>query len=239
VRVEQSTRGMFRILLDAPDSGNALSRLLVEELVCALDQTAEADARLVVLSSTGSVFCGGFDLRAPLDDRSAKARFAAIQALLETLYRAPFVTACVVDGPAVGAGADLVVACDLRYGTPLARFRFPGLRFGVILGLRRLIQVVGPDSARELVLRGNHIGADEAAQINLTTSTPSAPYAGSALEKFNDDIGELHSESLRLILEATRMVPASDAASLLLTSRQRGLADRIRAFAEARREWHA
>ena len=84
-------------------------------------------------------FAAGFDLGglAAETDATLAHRFLRIGLLLERLYAAPYVTVAVAEGAAVGAGADLVLACDHRLVAPAVRLRFPGSAFGVVLGAHR------------------------------------------------------------------------------------------------------
>jgi enoyl-CoA hydratase/carnithine racemase len=219
------------IRLDAPATGNALSPALVASVSAALESV---DARVVTLASTGSVFCGGFDLSLPIPgDEEVAGRFLAIQQLLDLLREAPFVTVACVDGPAYGAGADLVAACDYRLATSRARFRFPGGRFGIVLGLERLIQVVGADAARDIVLRNRVITADEALALGLVTTIVDDPH--SCVPAIVEGVAGLDDPTLRAVLGATRGTDRpGDAALLRRSAAHPGLAERLRAYAGGR-----
>jgi enoyl-CoA hydratase len=90
--------------------------------------------------------------------------------LLAAVWLSPCRTIAQVKGRAWGAAADLVVACDHRQITPNASFRFPGAQFGLVLGTRRLAQRVGRDHARDLVLTGRTVNAEQAMALGLATS---------------------------------------------------------------------
>jgi enoyl-CoA hydratase/carnithine racemase len=219
------------IRLDAPANGNALSPALVAELHAALESV---EARVVTLASTGRVFSGGLDLSVPVEgDEDVAQRFAAIQGLLDGLRAAPFVTIACVAGPAYGAGADIVAACDYRLATAGARFRFPGSRFGIVLGLERLTELVGADAARDIVLRNRVLAAEEASALGLVTSVVEAfePFVGSVVE----GVSGLDDATLRAVLATTRGVDRPGDAVLLARSAARpGLADRLRAYVSQR-----
>ncbi len=156
------------IRLNRPERANACSADLVEGLLAAVTGAIQSDARMLVLSGAGGGFCGGFDL-AGLDvegDASLAYRFLRIEQLLQTVYYAPLYTMALAQGNVVGAGADLVAVCASRIAAPGATFRFPGLRFGVVLGNNRLTDLVG-DRARALVLEQETVGVAEAERIGL------------------------------------------------------------------------
>jgi enoyl-CoA hydratase len=125
--------------LDRPARANVLSADLVEALHDVLSAASVARPRALVLRGNARHFAAGFDL-AGLDDEtdaSAAHRFSRVGELLERLYVAPYLTIAVAEGAAVGAGADLVLACDQRLVAPGVRLRFPGSAFGVVLGAHR------------------------------------------------------------------------------------------------------
>jgi enoyl-CoA hydratase/carnithine racemase len=223
-----------RVALDSPETANALSTTLVADLTAALESAAGRDTRVLALSSTSAAFCGGFDLREQVSgDADVVRRFAAIQALLETLRAAPYVTVACVAGAAFGAGADLVAACDYRLAAGPARFRFPGAGFGAVLGMQRLTALVGADVALDLVLRGRVMDAAEAHSAGLATHLMDAG-------AFDGLVGELGRGAIRLdgvtfaaVLGATR-ASASDAALLLRSVTRPGIAERIESFARRR-----
>lgn len=130
---------VWTITLDRPTRANALSAELVESLHAALDEADEARPEALVLRGNARHFAAGFDLGGLEDETDATLvlRFLRIGDLLERLIAAPFATAAVVEGSAIGAGADLVLACDHRLVDPSVTLRFPGSAFGVALGVFR------------------------------------------------------------------------------------------------------
>jgi len=135
----------WTVTLDRPERANALSADLVERLHEVLDDAERVRPLALVLRGGPRCFCAGFDLGG-LDretDGSLAFRFLRVGMLLERLAMAPYLTVAVVEGAAVGAGADLVAACDHRLAGPGATFRFPGAGFGVVLGTSRLAALTG------------------------------------------------------------------------------------------------
>ena len=130
---------VWTVTLDRPSRANALSADLVEALHTVLDEAAVVRPLALVLRGNPRHFAAGFDLSglSSESDASLAHRFLRIGLLLERLASSPFLTVAVAEGAAVGAGADLVLACDVRLVAPTVELRFPGSAFGVALGTRR------------------------------------------------------------------------------------------------------
>lgn len=161
--VERPHEGVLALWLNRPEKRNALDGALVGALIDALDGVTEA---VVVLGSRDPrCFCAGADLSIPDADR------AGVSDRLYELYRrmvllpAPIVAA--VDGPAVGGGAQLALAADLRVAGPSARLRFPGPGHGLAVGAWGLPSLVGRGRALDLCLTMREVGAEEAIEIGL------------------------------------------------------------------------
>lgn len=160
------------ISINRPDKANCLSCELISELNAAVDRAYQDDTRIVVLTGKSDVFCGGMDLSesalSSLD--SVICRFLKLELLLQKIQQAPFVSVALVNGAAIGAGADLVVACSYRIAHSSAYFRFPGASFGVVLGTSRLKRLIGADAARDIILRSRRVGVAEGLQIGLLSN---------------------------------------------------------------------
>jgi enoyl-CoA hydratase len=157
--------GTRRLELDRPERANALDAATVERLHAELDRAEREDARLVVLQARGRAFSAGLDLSGLENETDATLlhRLVRIQLLFERLQGSSAVTVALVHGPAVGAGADLVLAADVRLATPAASLRFPGSGFGAVLGTGRLAAETSPSFALEAATTGRTIDAAEAA----------------------------------------------------------------------------
>lgn len=155
---------VMRVCLNRPEKLNAFSAALVKGLNEAVLAAAQDEVRLLVFSGSGKGFSGGFDLSGleEMSDEDLVQRFVRVEALLQAVHHAPFGTMALVHGPCYGAAADLVAACQWRVATPDARFRMPGLNFGIVLGTNRLTNLVGADAAHALLLRTRPFGAAEA-----------------------------------------------------------------------------
>jgi enoyl-CoA hydratase/carnithine racemase len=162
--------GVLWLNLARPDRGNALAPELVEQLLDAVNAAADDRAiHTLCLQGQGPHFCTGLDLSDLADCRDGDMlhRLVRIETLLAALWHAPFRTVAVAHGRTWGAGADLLAACEVRLARPDASFRFPGARFGIVLGTRRLAQHVGAERARAVTTEGLQWGARDAVATGL------------------------------------------------------------------------
>ena len=158
------------LTLQRPDRANALSANLVEGLLEAVDQAIAARVRVLVFSGAGKTFCGGFDLGGLTEESDADLayRLLRIELLLQRVHAAPCYTIALTHGTVSGAGADLAAVCVKRVAASNTRFRFPGIGFGILLGTRRLLSLIG-DRARSAILEQQVIDASEALEAGLVT----------------------------------------------------------------------
>lgn len=159
------------ITLHRPAQLNSFSTGLIEGLHEALTVIERSPAELVVFRASGKGFSGGLDL-SDLDNESDAdllLRLVRIEQLLQRVRHAPYATAALVHGACYGAAADLVLACRTRIATPDARFLMPGMRFGIVLGTRRLHDTIGENNAYRLLDRTGPFKADEALASGFIT----------------------------------------------------------------------
>lgn len=137
---DDGAEGVFTLTLCRPSARNAIGKKLLSELRGCLEALAgesPTSARaLVVRSAVPGVFCAGADLR----ERAAMTRLEArrfveeLRATVGLLEALPFPTIAAVDGAALGGGAELALAADVRVVGPRASFGFPETRLGIIPG---------------------------------------------------------------------------------------------------------
>jgi enoyl-CoA hydratase/carnithine racemase len=170
--VERSPAGYRRLLLSRPDRHNALDPGLARAL---RDALAEDPQEPVVLGSADPrLFCAGADLTATDADR------AAVSGLLydcyELMVTRPGPVIAAVGGPAVGGGAQLATAADVRIAGPAARMRWtgpPGRDLAV--GAWVLPDLVGRGVALDLIVTTRWVDAAEALRLGLVSSVVAAP----------------------------------------------------------------
>ncbi len=147
---------------------NALDRATLEELRDAIAELARMPSPVVVVSTAGDrVFVAGADIEAMSKMGLEEARrFSELgHATFDALEALPSVVVAVVQGPALGGGCELALACDLVIAGDRARFGQPETNLGLIPGFggcARLLRRVGPALARELVYSGRLLSAEEA-----------------------------------------------------------------------------
>lgn len=173
--------GVSIVTLDRPEVRNALTgEDMLEELLDAIhDAETDPDVGVVVLEAEGPAFSAGGDIKEMAAQRGLFHGNAAtiiekyrdsIQQLTRFMATTDLVTIASVDGPAIGAGFDLVLGCDLRLGTSRARFAHTFIEMGIIPGdggAWLLPRVVGWQRAAELALTARSVDAEEAVRIGI------------------------------------------------------------------------
>lgn len=166
------------VTLNRPEKRNAIDAATVAALhdLCA---SLEARPKLLLLTGgTEGVFAGGADI-GQLRDRGRMEALAGINVgIFERLRRLPMPTLAAVDGPALGGGAELAYACDLRICTSRAFFGQPEVRLGIMAGAGatyRLPALVGETLAKELLFTGRRVPAAEALAIRLVNRVVEEP----------------------------------------------------------------
>ncbi|HEX5595913.1 MAG TPA: enoyl-CoA hydratase/isomerase family protein [Micromonosporaceae bacterium] len=190
------------VTLDRPEKRNAIDAELVEALheVCG---RLERDPRLLLLTGgTDGIFAAGADI-GQLRERGRLDALAAINSALFARIRAlPLPTVAAVDGPALGGGAELSYACDLRVCTSRAFFGQPEVRLGILAGAgatHRLPALVGETRAKELLFTGRRVDAAEALRIGLVNRVVDEPEdLLAAAHALLDEIAKGSSLALRL-----------------------------------------
>src|ERR1700674_361462 len=162
------------ITLNRPEKRNAISYELIEDLLAALNAVANSSALVLILRGAGKAFCSGMDLENlnSLVGRSAEqsVKDSEIMArLFRSLYDFPRPTIAAVNGPAIAGGCGLATLCDFTLGVPEAKFGYTEVRIGFIPAIVStfLLRQVGEKHARDLLLTGRLIGADQAHRIGL------------------------------------------------------------------------
>ncbi len=164
------------VTLNRPDKRNAISYDLIAELLRVLDEVKDSDASILILTGAGKAFCSGMDLdnlRA-ITSRSEQENLADSQSMAKmfrTLYEFPKVTIAAVNGPAIAGGCGLATLCDFTLASSEAKFGYTEVRIGFIPAIVSafLVRQVGEKQARDLLLTGRIINAEEAYRLGLAT----------------------------------------------------------------------
>jgi len=164
------------LTLNRPEKRNALSTVVIEELLAALDEAESSGARVVILTGAGKAFCSGIDLEAlaaiatqsPEENLEDSRRMARLFRRLYS-FRLPLIAA--VNGPAIAGGCGLATLCDFTLAVPEAKFGYTEVRIGFIPAIVSvfLVRQIGEKRARDLLLTGRIFDADEARTMGLVT----------------------------------------------------------------------
>jgi enoyl-CoA hydratase len=157
--------------LQREERRNALNLELCQEIHAAVDSAIEGGAigrgaRAIVITGQGSVFCSGADLGGVYGPEFLEALYG----MLHHLTRVPVPIIAAVNGPAIGAGTQLAMACDLRVVDDSATFAVPTAKNGMAVDawtIRTLAQLAGTGPARRLMLAAQSLDRDEALACGL------------------------------------------------------------------------
>jgi 2-(1,2-epoxy-1,2-dihydrophenyl)acetyl-CoA isomerase len=245
-------RGAVRwIVLDRRESRNALTIELNQRIIEALDGAAAAGARAVVLAGAGGNFCSGLDLkdamrRGPATPEQNRERLEAyFHGLIRAVRRLEVPSIAAVDGPAMGFGCDLALACDLRLVSDRASFGEIFVKRGLMPdggGTWFLPRLVGLGRALELVFTGRSVAGDEAVRIGLATAHHSHDEFEEAVSVMADKMADGPPLALRLIKQAVyasldgdlEAALAREAAGQLQCLQSRDFVEGVRAFFDRR-----
>jgi enoyl-CoA hydratase len=159
--------GVLTIELQRPERRNALNSQLVEELREAVEKASDGSTRAIVLTGQGTAFCAGADLSGDAFAADYPDRLIELHRIMD-LTLIPVIGA--VNGPAIGAGLQLAMQCDLRVVAPDAFFQFPTSKYGLALdnwSIRRLSSLVGHGRARAMLLTAEKLTADMALHTGM------------------------------------------------------------------------
>ncbi|MGH8986374.1 MAG: enoyl-CoA hydratase/isomerase family protein [Acidimicrobiia bacterium] len=214
--------------IDRQERRNALNAELCDELGGHLE--TQQQLRVVVITGAGTAFCSGADLvtRFEGEERQAEDTLRpAFEKLMDAVIDFPGAVIAAVNGPALGAGTQLAVGCDLRVVGPTATFGIPAARLGLVLSpanMQRLALLVGQAAARDLLMTGRTIDRDEASEIGLV----------------HRSVDDALAAALELAYELAELAPLTVAGhkrALNLVARAQGIdgaaRDEIRALEEA------
>jgi enoyl-CoA hydratase len=154
------------IELQREERRNALDLALCEAIREAADAAVADGARVIVVTGQGSAFCSGADLGGVYGPDF----LTALYGMLHHLTRLPVPLIAAVNGPAIGAGTQLAMACDLRVAADTAKFAVPTARNGLAVDawtIRTLADLAGAGRARRLMLAAESLDRDEALACGL------------------------------------------------------------------------
>lgn len=190
------------LTLSRAEKRNAICHALIDDFLAALREVERSAAQVLIVDAEGKAFSAGMDL----EDLKALATHTAeenhahsqrIAGLFRSLYDFPKTTIAAVNGAAIAGGAALATLCDFTLASAAASFGYPEVRIGFVPAIVSsfLMRQVGEKHARDLLLTGRIITAEEAFRIGLVSEVVEA--------------GELQARARRLAEELLENSPAS------------------------------
>lgn len=186
VELSQPSAGVRLVTLRNDATRNAIDRQMCDELMAAVTELgADPSVRALVVTGAPPAFCAGANLATLFGDLSRP--IAAIRADLQSVYASflvlrdlPFPTVAAVNGPAVGAGMNIALCCDIVIAGPTASFSVPFTRIGLHQGggaTHFLVEALGRQKAMRLLLEGGALSAQDAVALGLAESAADDPLA--------------------------------------------------------------
>jgi 3-hydroxypropionyl-coenzyme A dehydratase len=195
--IQLEPRGDIAIIkINRPEALNAVNIDVIAELSRTVDIVGADDGiRAVIITGVGErAFCAGADIAymVNIDPIKAEKYASSAQAVLNKIERLEKPVIAAVNGFALGGGCELALVCDIRIASSNAKIGQPEVTIGIPPGwggTQRLVRIIGPAKAKELVFTGKMITAEEAAQIGLVNKVVSLE-AGEPLqsEALKEDI---------------------------------------------------
>jgi len=178
LRIDRPSDGVVLLTLDNPDQRNAMSDEMTSSWVTAVDELAgDRSVRVVVVTGEGSAFCSGGNTSWIAGEPDAevdylRTRMIAFYRAWLSIRKLEVPTIAAVNGPAIGAGLCLALACDLRYASSSAKLGAPFVKLGMHPGMAAtylLPDVVGNAHARDLLLTGRIADAEESLRLGMVS----------------------------------------------------------------------
>jgi len=178
LRLSRPYDGVVVLTLDNPDRRNAMSEEMTASWVAAIDElAADGSVRAVVVTGEGTAFCSGGNTGWIASEPDVavdhlRTRMIAFYRAWLSIRKLEVPTIAAVNGPAIGAGLCLALACDLRYAARSATFAVPFVRLGMNPGMAAtylLPNVVGHANARDLLITGRVADAEESLRLGLVS----------------------------------------------------------------------
>lgn len=170
--------GIALLTFNRPAKRNAISYELIDEMLAALQQLQRGATKVLLITGAGNSFCSGMDLenlkaitsRTAAENRKDSETMAR---LFRSIYEFPRPTIAAVNGPAVGGGCGIATLCDFTIASTAAKFGYTEVRIGFLPAIVSawLVRQIGEKAARDLLLTGRIVSADEALRIGLISAT--------------------------------------------------------------------
>jgi enoyl-CoA hydratase len=169
----QETAGLAIITIHRPQFKNALTANMWNQLSQVGKKVLENPKnKVLLLRGSGEQFTAGSDLKEfhQMSLEEAESAFVHMENTISTFERLPIPTIGVINGPAMGAGLELALACDIRIGSEKSKLGIPVGKLGITINnkfAQRLVNLVGPSVAKDLVYTGRMLKAEEAYRVGM------------------------------------------------------------------------
>ena len=176
--IDHNDIGILRLTLNDLDNQNALSELMMQKLINAISKASkDKSVKVIVIASTGNVFCSGHNLKEINEARKADdcgksyylELFKTCSSLMQLIVNCTKPVIAEVNGIATAAGCQLVASCDLAVSSNSAKFATPGVNIGLFCStpMVALTRNVSKKDSMKMLLTGDMIDAQEAKRISL------------------------------------------------------------------------
>lgn len=258
LETRRDDNGIFHVTLNDEARRNALSEAMLDALQKMLDEVSvDPKVRCVILSAKGPAFCAGHNLKemtaARADDDKGLAYFTKIlnqcSEMMQSIVRCPKPVIAAVNGVATAAGCQLVASCDLAIASEGSKFSTPGVHIGLFCStpMVALSRNIAPKHAMEMLLTGDMIAAERAAEMGLVNQVVSADVLDEAVLEMAQKIASKSTATVAIGKQAfykqreLTLLEAYDYASQVMVSNMMGkdAEEGIGAFIEKRpAKWH-
>jgi enoyl-CoA hydratase/carnithine racemase len=204
------------VVIDRPEARNAVNLELCVALTAAFEALqSDSDTQAILLRSEGSVFCAGADLRERegRDEAWVIARRRASFRAYATIEACPVPVVCAIQGPVVGSGGEIAMACDFIVASEAASFVFPEPQWGTVGVTQRLQRVIGVSRAKELLFTGRKMLVEEAYQLGLVARIVTADALDHAASEIAGKIAAAPALAMRLTKQCVDQGSRTDLAS--------------------------
>ena len=206
------------ITFNRPEKRNALSGPMISEILTALDEIEKKKVRVVIVTGTGPAFCAGMDLetlqsmaqQSPQENQDDSRRMAK---LFRRIWSFPRPMIAAVNGHALAGGCGIATLCDFTIATPEAKFGYTEVKIGFLPAIVSvfLTRQIGDKRARDLLLTGRLVPAEEAKQLGLVSEIVPADNLLARAHEFADQLSAASPSSLS---RAKRLLVCAESAAL-------------------------
>ncbi|CAM5179604.1 Enoyl-CoA hydratase/carnithine racemase OS=Ureibacillus acetophenoni OX=614649 GN=SAMN05877842_11356 PE=3 SV=1 [Ureibacillus acetophenoni] len=171
--IYQETAGLAIITIHRPQLKNALTQNMWDQLAkISMHTLKNPKNKVLLLRGSGENFTAGSDIKEfnSISLEKAEEAFVHMEKTISTIENLPIPVIGVINGPAMGAGLELALACDIRIGSDKAKMGIPVGKLGITINnkfAKRLVDLVGPSATKDFVFTGRMYKAEEAYKAGL------------------------------------------------------------------------